>query len=82
MTETKRTKSGWMVTTTNTLHGMLEAGGVAERKVLYKEGTLRAFGIDPESDPEGAWNDYVTRVDYLLHCVPPDRVLSRGREIF
>lgn len=77
----RKTKSGWVVEITNTVHGVLEQGGVAGKEVLYKTDTLESVGIDYNADPEGDYNGMVTNLDALVNNAIPDKILKAGHEI-
>jgi hypothetical protein len=82
METVKKTKSGWMVETTDTIYGMLEQGGVSGRRVLYKTATLETHGLHNASPTGYDLSDNVTNIVWLLHCVTPDKILARGHTIY
>lgn len=80
----RKTRNGWVVEITNSINDMLEQGGICGGEVLFYRRTLKALGIDYNADPEacaGCVDPSVTHLDYLLHCVDPDRVLKAGHII-
>lgn len=82
MIEVKKTKSGWIVTTTSTRHGMLDQGGVSGRVVLYKRETLEQHGIGYDDDPHGdTASEHMDTIEWLTERVNPDRVLNKGHVI-
>jgi hypothetical protein len=69
--ETTVTKSGnWKVEITNTIHGVLEQGGVCGRVELWTETARRDIGLDPQQTPESliklTCGDTITGADYLM----------------
>ena len=82
MTTVRKTKAGWVHEITNTVHGMLEQGGVSGREELYKRETLTKHGIDYDADPDGYdVCEHVTNIEWLDHSVGCDRVLKAGHII-
>ena len=80
--ETRKTKSGWVILTTNMVHGCLEQGGVSGREVLYTRETLARHGIDYDADPTASINEHGTTIEqYLRERATPDRVLKAGDRI-
>ena len=80
----RKTRRGWVVEITNTVHGCLEQGGVCGREELYTRETLAGLGIDYDADPAASvgFNDPgVSYLDYLVHSVRCDRVLRVGHVI-
>lgn len=79
--ETRKTKTGWIIETTNRINDCLEQGGRCGREVLYTRETLEKCGIPYDSDPEDEYNDCMTHEEYLAGAIEPDRVIRRGVEI-
>ena len=82
MMTTRQTAAGWVIDTTNTVHGMLEQGGICGREVLYSRAQLAEAGIAYDSDPDADYTgNGVSAAEWLIHCVSPARVLRRGQRI-
>ncbi len=56
----RKTKRGWVIEITNTVHGCLEQDGVCGRKLLITREGLAKCGIDydADADPESKVGDY------------------------
>jgi hypothetical protein len=89
MFEHTRTRKGWAIDITHTVHGMLEQGGLSGRRVLVRDETLKLYGIDPDN-PESAdmpVNEHGTTAGELLMDFlrrsdwRGDQVLRRGHVI-
>ena len=68
----RKTKSGWVLEITNTIHGCLEEGGISGREVLIKREGLEKLNISYDWDPNDKLDDtYQTPVwQYLREFYP------------
>ena len=76
-----KTEKGWICEITNRYHGCLDKGGVCGRREWWSNTTLIRVGIDPKSDPDEGWNDFVSIGEYVKYLIPSDRVLRKGTPI-
>ena len=80
--KTRKTRKGWVIEITNTVHGCLEQGGVCGREIFYSLETLSKHGIDYNMDPDSDdISDGNSNAAWLHHCVTPDKVIRVGRTI-
>jgi len=79
----RKTKSGWVINTTNMVNGMLEQGGVSGREVLYKHATLCLMGIKFAESPFAPYSldGVITNANALIEGIRPDKVLKNGEVI-
>jgi hypothetical protein len=84
----RKTRAGWILEITNTIHGCLEQGGVLGREVLITREGLEKCNIDYGWDPDESVGDLQTPVWAIaLEFVrsefsgPYIKVLRRGRRI-
>ena len=81
MLKTKKTKSGWVIETTNRVYGMLEQGGTIGRRVLYTFGTLKRLGVSAQDRPNDEWCECCTIEQYVDRNGTPDKVIRKGHVI-
>lgn len=76
-------KNGWIIDTTNTVHGMLEQGGVSGRRELVTNEQLAKLGI--VGAPGDMYNDnYVSNEDKVRHEIRmgmATKVIRKGHTI-
>lgn len=75
-------KNGWIIETTNTVHGMLEQGGVCGRRELVTNEQLAKLGI--VGAPGDMYNDYVSNEDKVRHEIRmgmATKVIRKGHTI-
>jgi hypothetical protein len=76
-------KRGWIIETTNTIHGMLEQGGVSGRRELVTNEQLAKLGI--VGAPGDMYNDGVDNEDKVRHEIRmgmPTRTIRTGHIIY
>lgn len=82
----KATKTGIKVNTTNTVHGLLEQGGVSGRVVVVQWGAIP--GLTPETDLSAQYNALYSYADMVRDAAygrcgdqSKVRVLRKGSRI-